>query len=250
MPSVGGFAQTLILDDLFGPAIGCVRTAISAAATAQTTINTGSTATGGVSGNMDATPANNSIVLIGTPGSGATQNQLSNVAAFVVSSSTATAMTIPSQSIGPARAVGDFIFYVGLTTQTGPAFLNTLYIAVSTQAWSNTVTDANLKTGEPTSTGSYARLAVLNNPLNWPLATGPSSGISTIKNNVAQSMATSTAAWSTTTTPLASLFFADASTLAGGNIIWSGALSPATDVVNGTGVTFSFAINALQNTLQ
>lgn len=252
MPSIGVFAQPLLLDDVFGPAIGCVRTAISAAATAQTTINTGSTATGGVSGNMDATPANNSIVLIGTPGSGATQNQLTNVAAFVVTSSTATAMTIASQSIGPARAVGDFIFFVGLTTQTGPAFNNTLYLAVSTATWSATVTDATLKAGEPTSTGSYARLAILNNPTNWPLATAntPSTGISQVQNGVAQTMATSTAAWSTGTTPLASMFFSDASTLGGGNVLWSGALAPATDIVNGTGVTFSFAINSLKQTLQ
>lgn len=250
MPSVGGFAQTLILDDIFGPAIGCVRTAISAGATAQTAINTGSVANGGASGNMDSTPANNSIVLIGTPGSGATQNQLTNVAAFVVSSSTATVMTIPSQSIGPARAVGDYIFYLGLTTQTGPIFNNTLYLGLSTQAWSNTVTDANLKTGEPTSTGNYSRLAIANSSTQWPLATGPTAGISTVKNANTQTMATSNAAWSTGTTALASMFFADASTLAGGNILWSGALSPATDICNGTGVTFSFSANALQQTLQ
>lgn len=250
MPSVGGFAQPLILDDIFGPAIGCVRTAISAAATAQTAINTGSTATGGVSGNMDATPANNSLILIGRPGSGAAQNQLSIVSAFVVTSSTATVMTIASQSIGLGLAVGDFIFFLGTTTQTGPIFNNTVYLGASTATWSATVTDATLLAGEPTATGSYARLAILNNPLNWPLATGPTAGISTVQNNIAQSVVTSTAAWSTTTTPLASLFFADASTLAGGHVLWSGALAPATDIVNGTGVSFSFAIGALKQTLQ
>ena len=250
MPSVGGFAQTLLLDDIFGCAIGCVRTQINAGTASTTTINTGSVANGGASGNMDTTPANNSLVIIAHPGSGATQNQYSQFQAFIVTSSTATAMTIASQTINFQLSVGDYIFYLGLTTQTGPIFNNTLYVALSTQAWSATVTDANLKTGEPTSTGSYGRVAIPNSSTQWPLATGPTAGISTIKNAVAQNFTTSTAAWSTGSTALASMFIADASTLAGGNIIWSGAISPATDIVNGSGVTFSFAINAMANSLQ
>lgn len=250
MASFSGFGGPLILNDLFGPAIACVRTAISAAATAQTSINIGSVATGGASGNADTTPPNNALILVATPGSGATQNQYSPIHAFVVTSSTATVITIPSQSIGPAISVGDFVFYVGLTTQTGPLFLNTLYIGLSTQAWSNSVTDANLLSGEPTASGSYARIVCLNSSTNWPVATGPVSGVDTIQNAVAQSFAASTAAYSTTTTPLASWFAADASTLAGGHVIWSGALTPATDICNGSGVTFSFAINALKATVQ
>ena len=50
-------------------------------------------------------------------------------------------------------------------------------------------------------------------------------------------------------TLLASWFIADAATLAGGNVLWSGACSPATDIVNGSGVTLSFAIDALVFTL-
>jgi hypothetical protein len=123
----------------------------------------------------------------------------------------------------------------------------TVYVGVSTQAWSSSVTDANLKTGEPTSTGSYARIVVTNNATNWPAATG--SNPATKKLHVAQSFAASTAAWSTGATALQSVFIADASTLAGGNILWSGALSPATDIVNGSGVTLSLAVDALQATL-
>jgi hypothetical protein len=228
-----------------------VRTAIAAAATAQTVINTGSVATGGVSGNMDSTPANNTYVIIGTPGSGATQNQFSKMSMFLVSSSTATVMTIASQSFGPGISVGDFIFAAGLSTSptAGPVPLpNTLYIGVCTQAFPTT--DALLKSTEPTSTGSYARIVVPNNggaSGNWPLPTG--SNPATSKLHIAFSFAASTAAWSTGATALASWFIADAPTLAGGNVLWSGALSPATDAVNGSGVTLSFAIDALQTTL-
>lgn len=125
--------------------------------------------------------------------------------------------------------------------------VGTLYVGVSTQAWSSTVTDASLKTGEPTSAGGYARIAVTNNVTNFPAATG--SNPATSKMAVSQSFPTSTAAWSTGATALASVFIADAATLAGGNILWNGALTPATDIVNGSGVTFTFAANALTATL-
>jgi hypothetical protein len=250
MPSVGGFAQTLLLDDIFGPAIACVHTAISAGATAQTSIATGTVASGGTTAGSDTTCPSNGIVLVVHPGSGASFNQYSIVQAFVVTSASSTALTIASQTINFAISVGDYIFYLGKTTQTGPIFLANLYLALSTATWSATVTDATLYGAEPTATGGYARLAIPSSTTNWPNATGPSSGVSTIENNVAQSMATSTGAWSTGTTPLASVFFADTSTLGGGNVIWSGALTPATDICNGTGVTFSFAIDALKQTIQ
>lgn len=121
----------------------------------------------------------------------------------------------------------------------------TLYIGVSTNAFPTT--DALLKSGEPTSAGSYARIVVTNNATNFPVAAG--SNPATSKLHVAFSFAASSAAWSTGATPLASWFIADAATLAGGNVLWSGALNPATDIVNGAGVTLSFAIDALQFTL-
>lgn len=249
MASFGGGTGLNILNLMFGPQIGQVRTQINAGTAAQTTINTGSVANGGASGNMDTTPANNSMIIIAHPGSGATQNQYSTWQAFIVTSSTATAMTVGSQTVNFQLSVGDPIFYVGLTTAPVWPFCNTLYFGLSTQAWSTSVTDANLLSGEPTSTGSYARVVCPTSTTQWPNASGPVSGVDTIQNAIAQTFVTSTAAWSTGATALASWFAGDASTLAGGHVLWSGALTPATDIVNGIGVTMSFAINALKATV-
>ena len=151
----------------------------------------------------------------------------------------------PGQYIQPLLLQAIFGGGSSQTQWTGVA---TIYVGLSTQGWSTSVTDANLKTGEPTSAGAYARIAVTNNTTNFPTATG--SNPATSKLATAQSYAASTAAWSTGASALQSVFFADASTLAGGNILWSGPLSPSTDVVNGSGVTLSFAANALQMTVQ
>lgn len=291
-----------------------MRTAIAAAATAQTTINTGSTATGGVSGNMDTTPASGSIVLVMTPGSGATQNQYSKVAAFVVTSSTATAMTIASQSVGLGLSVGDFIFLVGTTSTLGPPlFENTLYCGLSTAEYSTTIaagsngvtmpisggvlnvasttgfptsgvlyvdssnglqgitytgvsgntftgctggtgtmatggvvfaapTSAVLLGAEPSATGGYARVAILNNPGNWPASSGSQP---TLKSNgTAITFPASLAAWSTGATNLTLAFLADASTLGGGNVIaWAALTTP--QAVNAASITPSFAATTL-----
>lgn len=121
----------------------------------------------------------------------------------------------------------------------------TLFIGVCTQAFPTT--DALLKSTEPTNAGGYARISVTNNATNFPAATGTNPATS--KLHIAFSFPASNAAWSTGATPLASWFIADASTLGAGNVLWSGACVPATDIVNGTGVTFSFAIDALAFTL-
>lgn len=121
----------------------------------------------------------------------------------------------------------------------------TLYIGVSTAA--SPATDAALKSGEPTATGGYARIAVTNNTTNFPAATGTNPATS--KLHVAFSFPASSAAWSTGAAALQSFFIADAATLAGGNILFSGPLTPATDIVNGAGVTLYFAIDALTFTL-
>lgn len=251
MPAFGGASGIYIDQQMFGAVVGCVRTAIAAAATAQTSINIGSSATGGVSGNADTTPPNNAILLIGHPGSGATQNQLSIVMAVKITSSTATVITIPSQSFGLGLSVGDFIYYLG--TQAQPNFQNTVYVAFSTATWTSTITDATLEAGEPTSAGNYGAngpLSFLNNSTTIWATAALSAGIVTVQNSLAQTAATSNAAWSTGTTPLASIFYRDTSTIAGGNVTFSSALTPATDIVNGTGVTFSFGVNAMQNKIQ
>jgi hypothetical protein len=239
-----------ILDYILGNCIGCVRTAIAAAATAQTAINTGSVATGGVSGNMDTTPSANDVVFIATPGSGATQNQYTNPAAFQVSSSTATVMTIPSQSIGPARSIGDYIFKIGntgsLSMLGGCGLLNTVYVGLTTQLTSG-ATSANILSGEPTSTGSYARVAYLNSPTNFSAATGSQPATKTTLTAV--TFAASSAAWSTGSTTLKAWFIADASTLAGGNVLCIGDLTTP-QAVNAAGITPSFALGQLSATLQ
>jgi hypothetical protein len=121
----------------------------------------------------------------------------------------------------------------------------TLYIGVSTAGLP--ATDAVLLAAEPTSAGNYGRIVVTNNATNFPAATGTSPA--TKKLHVAVSFAASTAAWSTGATPLASFFISDSPTLGAGNVLWAGPLAPATDIVNGTGVTLSYAIDALQCTL-
>jgi hypothetical protein len=76
------------------------------------------------------------------------------------------------------------------------------------------------------------------------------SEIETTQNLIALAFGASSAAYSTTTTPLASWFCTDLVTLDAGHVVWSGALTPATDICNGAGVTFSFAVNALKATIQ
>jgi hypothetical protein len=257
MASVGQYQGIGTLAMIFGPAVACVRTTISALTASTVTINIGSVATGGVSGNADTTPPNNSIILIAHPsGSGVSQNLYTTVSAFAITSSTATAITIPTCTNPYAITVGDFIFLLGINTATTvttppqiPILLSHLYIGLSTQAWSSTVTDAQLLTGEPTSAGNYSRIDCLNSSTNWPVG-ATAAEIETSQNAVAQTFATSNAAYSTTTTALASWFCTDLVTLAAGHVVWSGALTPATDICNGTGVTFSFAINALKATIQ
>ncbi len=121
----------------------------------------------------------------------------------------------------------------------------TLFIGVSTQALP--ATDANVLLGEPTATGNYSRISVTNNTTNFPASTGASPG--TKKLHVSFSFPASNAAWSSGATVLVTFFISDASTLGAGNVLWAGPLVPATDIVNGTGITFTFAIDALQMTL-
>lgn len=241
------FSEQAILNGMFGNACGCVRTAISAGATAQTTINTGSIASGGASGNMDQTPNTTAKIWVGTPGSGATQNQYTAPHAFVLTGSAATSLTIASQSIGLAISVGDFIFLGGsssaggATTTDGPMWhINTFYIGLSTAAGS--ASQASLLSGEPTSTGGYARIVVTNNQANFPIATAASPSVLTAGGPF--SFPQSTAAWSTGSTNLTAMFMADASTLAGGDILAAGALTTP-QAVNAANITLSFASGAI-----
>ncbi len=245
------YSEQAILNAMFGNCAGCVRTTIAAAATAQTAIATGSIATSGASGNMDQTPNGTAQIWTGKPGTGSTQNQYTNPHAFLLTASSATSLTIASQSMGLALTAGDFIFLGGGSSAGGaltaiPSWqLNTLYLGLTTQAVSG-ATQANVLSGEPTSTGSYARVALFNNQANFPLATAASPSVLTCGGPF--SFAASTAAWSTGATNLVQMFLADASTLAGGNVLAIGALGTA-QAVNASGITLSFASAAITITL-
>src|SRR5437870_447255 len=98
------FAERGLLDQLFGSVIGQCNQTITAPAAATASITVRGSAG---SGNIDTTPSAGQYLLFGTPGSGATQNQLSNLDVVQVTSATGTAVVIPAQTIGKSRAVGD-----------------------------------------------------------------------------------------------------------------------------------------------
>ena len=242
------YSEQAILAGIFGNCCGCVRTTISAAATAQTAINTGSIATSGVSGNMDQTPNTTATIWTGKPGTSSTQNEYTNPHSFLLTNSAATSLTIASQSIGLAVTVGDFIFTQGsssaggATTNAGPEWhLNTLYLGLSTAAGS--ASQSSLLSGEPSSTGSYARIVIPNNQASFPLPTAASPSVLTAGGPFSFAASTSSG-WSTGATNLTAMFLADAPTLAGGNIIAAGALGTG-QAVNAAGITLSFASGAL-----
>lgn len=242
------YSEQAILNGLFGNCCGCVRTTIAAAATAQTAIATGSIATAGASGNMDQTPNSTATIWTGKPGTGATQNQYTNPHSFLLTAAAATSLTIASQSIGLAVTAADFIFLQGsssaggATTNAGPMWtLNTLYIGLSTAAGS--ASQASLLSGEPTSSNGYARIVVTNNQANFPIASAASPSILTAGGPFSFP-ASSGGGWSTGATNLTAMFFADASTLAGGNIVAAGALTTPQAVAS-AGITLSFASTAI-----
>jgi hypothetical protein len=128
--------------------------------------------------------------------------------------------------------------FTGCTLGTGTLDTTSTVIQAPTQA--------QILAGEPTSAGSYARVATVNNPANFGAATG---SVPASKANAAQiAFAASTAAWSSGATVLNLYFIADIVTLAGGNVLAYGYLNPA-QAVNASGITPSFAIGQLTNTL-
>ena len=263
------YSEQAILAGMFGNMAGAIKTAITAAATAQTSLATGNAAawinggrTGAVSGNMDQTPNTTAEIYVGTAGSTPNYNTYTAPHAFLLTNSAATALTIASQSIGLAISVGDFVFTRGSASAGGAAGgvsgpmwnLNALYIGLSTAA--GTASQASLLSGEPTSVGAYQRIGytgsttggvasiygIPNNQVNFPEPTAASPSVLT--SGAAFAFAASSAAWSTTSTNLTAMFFADALTLAGGNIVAAGALTTP-QAVNAAGITLSFASTAI-----
>jgi hypothetical protein len=320
------YTEPKLLDQLLGSAIGKLNQAVTAPAAATTSLTV--MGTSGAGGLDVAVPANG-YFLIGTPGSGATQNQypgqtVGNLDIFLSTAGAAAAATsiaIPSQTVGKTRAVGDWIWNLGTTTTFAPfMFLNTVYVGLTTAGAQTTVAAASdglaatgtitlasttgfpnstqivlidtttglqtvqytatsgstltgcttggvglMKTGdvvmllpssasllgaEPSATGGYARVSVINNAANFSAATLPA-GTSppALKVNAAAiTFPASTAAWSSGATVLDAFFIADASTLGAGNVLAWGYLSVA-QAVNASGITPSFAGGALSATL-
>jgi hypothetical protein len=132
-----------------------------------------------------------------------------------------------------------------------PAIPATLYLGLSTAAWA-TSTDAQILSGEPSSTGGYARVAVTDNTTNWATVTAGSFVGSADSTNLqagpgptgAASFPASTGSgWSSAGNFLVTAFWADASTLGGGNLLWCG--TP----VNASGVALSLSVNQAGITL-
>lgn len=312
-----------LLDQLLGAVVAQCNQAISAGATAQTSITIrGSSG----SGNADHTPVVGEFWLIATPGGAGVENQYTNVDVFQCSGTpTSTSLTFASRTVVAARAVGDVCFvlntttgisqfgnvpliqkgFVGLSTagatatiaagsdlatlpttpinitQTGGTFPASGNVIIVTESGEQNIaytgltgsnpsvtqltgcsggtgkidtgdqvylvpTGATILTNEPTSTGSYARVSVVNNAANFSAATGtyPSQKL----NAAAFTFPASTAAWSSGATALMVWFLADSSTLAGGNVlIWGYLTNPQT--VNASGITPSFASSAITQTL-
>lgn len=133
--------------------------------------------------------------------------------------------------------------YFGATAYAAPA---TWYIGLTTQAVSG-ATQANVLSGEPTSTGGYARIVVTNNTSNFPASSGFNPA-TTASGAIFSFPASTGSGWSTGATNLIQVFIADAATLAGGNVMGFGALTTP-QAVNASGITLSFAIGALTVTL-
>jgi hypothetical protein len=244
------YSEQAILNAMFGNCLGMIKTGISAAATAQTSITAGTFASGGATTTWDsATPSGTTLFFVGKPGTGATQNQYTNPHLFAATSVTASpaAFTIPSQSIGLIITAGDIILNMGTLAAPAPGFFNnTLYVGLSTQAVAG-ATQANVLSGEPTSTGSYARVVLANNLLTWNAATAAQPSVTT--NLAVVTFAASTSSgWSTGATNLVQAFISDAPTLAGGNVLAYGALGTPQSV-NAAGITMSFAAAAFSVTL-
>jgi hypothetical protein len=124
---------------------------------------------------------------------------------------------------------------LGGTAWTAPA---TTYIALSTAAYSDAATGANMS--EVSSTGTaYARVALTNNATNWPAATGTSP--TTKANGAVITFTTASGSgWGTVT----SFYIVDAAS--GGNVLYGGDLTASKTITSGD--TASFAAAGIQIT--
>lgn len=120
-------------------------------------------------------------------------------------------------------------YLLGGVALTSPG---TLYVALSTAAYSDAATGSSMTEVSASSTG-YARVAVTNNATNWPAATGSSPA--TKQNGTAITFPTATASWGTIT----SFYIVDAAS--GGNVLYGGDLTATKSIAAGDTATFAAA---------
>jgi hypothetical protein len=121
----------------------------------------------------------------------------------------------------------------------------TVYAGLSTQTVAG-ATDAAILAGEPSGNG-YARIAVTNNATYFPAATG---GTPANKKWHAGPGPTGIASFPASSGTWGGAlyigFFADASTLGAGHILWYGALAPGGVAVSTSGTTIYFNADTVQ----
>lgn len=127
---------------------------------------------------------------------------------------------------------------------TGGATLTNaeLYLGLTTA----TPTGTGSFTNEPTSTGSYARIAI---GATGTTKCAAATALVITNNNSALTMATSSAAWSTGATNLTYWFIATSGTIGAGTMLYYGLLGSAISV-NAANLAPSFATSQLSLTLQ
>ena len=123
---------------------------------------------------------------------------------------------------------------LGATAFTAPA---TVYIALSTAAYSDAATGASMNEVPTAGSTGYLRVTLTNNATNWPAATGTNPA--TKANGVAIIFPTATASWGTVN----SFYICDAATVGTGNVLYGGDLTVPKAV--GSGDTASFGIGTL-----
>lgn len=122
-------------------------------------------------------------------------------------------------------------FLLGGVALTSPG---TLYICLSTAAYSDAATGSSMSEVSTSSTG-YARVAMTNNATNWPAATGSSP--TQKQNGTAITFPAASASWGTVT----SFYIVDAAS--GGNVLYGGDLATAKAIASGD--TATFAVNSI-----
>jgi len=108
---------------------------------------------------------------------------------------------------------------------------STVYIALSTAAYSDASTGASMT--EVSNSNAYARVAVTNDATNWPAATGTSPASKS--NGAAFTFPAATGSWGTVT----SFYIVDSGTYGAGNVLYGGDLTASKAIASGDTATFA-----------